>query len=218
MVGIRNLDITDAEFKYYKQWVEETHNTDVQHYISIQIKNKLQELKKLNGRCNQRSIILTKDGYKGSCTWKDECNAYKVYLRGNGINIYYGFFENLYNAERELKQLFKEDETGIVDKAKKQQKYYQEQNRFTTRPKISDTSYSIKAFHNKNGSMVIKFKKPFINPNTTKQQSQITFNKNWLQYFDKKEVMDVCVELDDPIEIIGYREDLIKKLNDELDA
>lgn len=211
MVGIRNINISEKEFKYYKKWVEDTQNMEIQEYIAIIIKNKLEALKKQKGRCNQRSITLKKGKYKGSCTWKEESKSYKVYVRGDGINIYYGFFESLYRAEMELKHLFKTDEDELIQEAKKKQEYYKEEHRYTVKPKLTDHTGYIKAFYNKKGSIVVKFKESFINPKTNKKQTQIIFSKKLLSYFDKKgikEIKKVCVEMDDPIEILEYREDL----------
>lgn len=212
MVGINNIDISQREFNYYKEWVERTQGISIEEHIGIIIKNKLQQLKQQKGNCNQRSIILEKGKLKGSCTWKDECKSYKIYLRGNGINIYYGFFESLYQAERELQSLFKNDEQEIIKKARKQQKHYRKLQRMTNNPKITDKTQCIKAIHNKKGSMVLKFHEPFINPVTKKQQMQITFGKNMLQYYNKKELVKAIASIDDPIELIEYKNDLINRL------
>lgn len=216
MVGVRNINISQREFNYYKEWVETTQGKSVEEYIGILMKNKLEELKKEKGRCNQRSIILEKGKYIGSCTWKEESGHYKIYLRGNGVNIYYGFFESLYMAENELKRLFKNNEEEIIKIAKKQQEYYQKQHQQKIKPKVSDETFCIKAIHNKNGAKVLKFKKPFINPKTNKQQTQIVFSKNLLKYYKIKQIMEECKEVDDPIKILEYRGELEKRMNQAL--
>ncbi len=206
MVGIQNINISQRELNYYKDWVEQTQGKTINEYIGIIIKQKLDELKRQKGKCNQKSIVLEKGGYKGSCTWKEECKSYKVYLRGNGVNIYYGFFESLYKAENELKRLFKNDEQEIIEVARKEQKHYRKLQRYTNNPKVTDNTVCIKAIHNKKGSIVLKLYEPFINPVTKKKQSQIIFSKNLLQYFNKKQVIKECVKIDDSIRLIEYRD------------
>lgn len=214
MSGITNIQISNKEFKYYKQWVEETQNKNIQEYMAEQIQNKLKILKKQDGKCNQRSILLQKGDYKGSCIWNSKVQSYKIWLRNNHKSIHYGFFSNLYSAENELQRLFKNDEEQLLYVAKEQQQYYQLQHRLTTRPKLTDNTKNITRIDNCKQKMVFLFANSFTNPLTNKQQKQITWGKHWFKNFPKKQILDTCVKIDDPVEIIKYREDLKQRLKE----
>lgn len=204
MVSIRN----NKQLKYFKEWVENTQDTDLPEYFHNHILKKLKELRMQEGRCNQRSLVLTKGKYKGSCMWRGWKNAYEICLRWGNTRITYGFFSNLYAAELELQLLFKEDESNLVDKARKQQKYYQIQNRLTMRPKLTDNTLHIQMITNSKQKLILRFKEFFINPITKKKQKSINWGDVWFKYFDKRHIIKECVRLDDPIEIINYREQL----------
>ena len=199
MVGIPKINISDKELKYYKQWIKETQDKSIQEYVAEQIMNKLQTLKKQEGKCEQRSILLEKGSFKGSCVWNSHDICYKVYIRTSEHGIIYGFFSNLYYAELELQRLFENKEEDIWSVAKKQQKYYQLQHRLTTRPRITDNTKNIVKLEKGKVGVIFLFGESFINPITKKQQKGITFGK-W------------C--MDDGAMIIQYREDLKQRLKE----
>lgn len=208
MTSIMNLGLSDTELKYYKQWVECTQKSSIQEYETERIRQKLQSLRKQEGRCNQRSIHLQKGEYKGSCTWLTRRNAYVIYVWTYEKKMYYGFFKSLYLAELELQRLFKVDECVLWDTARKQQRYYCEQHRITTRPKITDHTENIVQITKNKGNVTLIFKKQYTDPITSEQKKTIWWGKSWFKYFSKKQIIDECVKLDDGAEIIQYREDL----------
>jgi len=212
MGGITKIPISDTEFRKYREWVETTNDKSIQEVMAEQITQKLKMLRKEDGRCTQRSILLQKGEIKGSCTWDSVTNKYKVYVRSKKHNCYYGFFSNLFSAEQELQRLFKNDEEDIFSVAKKQQKYYQEQHRLDTRPRLTDKTINIKQIVKMKGGVLLLFGSAFVNPITKKEQKEISWAKSWFKPFSKKQVLDVCVDLDDGPEIILYREDLKERL------
>lgn len=214
MVGITKIQISDREFKYYKQWVEETQNKNIQEYVAEQIQSKLKILKKQDGKCNQRSLLLQKGEYKGSCVWNSNIQSYRVYLRDSIHSVVYGYFPNLYSAENELQRLFDNEEEQLVNVAKQQQKDYQLQHRLTTRPRLTDNTQNISQIYNGKQKVDILFANSFINPINNKQQKQISWSKSWFKNFPKKQILDTCVKIDDPVEIIKYREDLKQRLRE----
>lgn len=214
MVGIINIQISDREFKYYKQWVEETQNKNIQEYVAEQIQNKLKILKKQDGRCNQRSLLLQKGEYKGSCVWISNIQSYRVWLRDSIHSVVYGYFPNLYSAENELQQLFDNDEEQLWSVAKERQKYYQLQHRLATRPRLTDNTKNIIKIANCKQRVDILFANSFTNPITNKQQKQISWGKHWFKNFPKKQILDTCVKIDNPVEILRYREDLKQRLKE----
>lgn len=210
MGGITKIPISDTEFRKYREWVETTNNKTIQEVMAEQITQKLKMLRKEDGRCTQRSVLLQKGGIKGSCIW--QFSKYKVWVRNKQHTCKYGFFPNLFSAEQELQRLFKNDEDDIFSVAKKQQKYYQEQHRLDTRPRLTDKTLNIKEIFKDNNGVRLTFGSAFVNPITKKEQKSISWSKSWFKPFSKKQVLDVCVDLDDGPEIILYREDLKKRL------
>lgn len=217
MTGIVNLDLTCTELKHYKQWVKETQDKNIQEYVAEQIRKKLQLLKKQEGRCTQRSILLKKGGYKGSCIWSSKDCCYKVcVVCPDKRTITYGFFSSLYLAENELKRLFEHSSSEIETVARKQQEYFIEERRLSKNPLLNATqnTTNIEKIYKETGGIRISFAKPFINPNTGNQQKEIHWAKSWFKYYSKKGVTNTCVEMDDPLEIFQYREDLRVRLRE----
>lgn len=210
MVGITKIPIPDTEFRKYREWVETTNDKTIQEVMAEQITQKLKELRKQDGRCNQRSVFLQKGGIKGSCIWNG--SKYKVWVRNKQHNCYYGFFPNLFSAEQELQRLFENEEKDIFSVAKKQQKYYKQQHRLETRPRLTDNTIRISRIENSKREMVLFFDSAFVNPITKKEQKQIVWSKSWFKHFPKKGIINECVKMDDGPEIILYREDLKKRL------
>lgn len=208
MTSIMNLGLSDTELKYYKQWVELTQKGGIQEYETERIRQKLQSLRKQDGYCGQRAIMLQKGEYKGSCRWLSRDNSYKIHLITSEKTIQYGFFSNLYSAEMELRRLFKNDEEELWDVARKQQEYYQLQHRLTTRPRLTDKTKNISGIFKDKGSIKLVFSVPFVNPISSKKQKTIRWGKSWFNDFSKKQIIDECIKLDDGAEIIQYREDL----------
>ena len=126
----------------------------------------------------------------------------------------YGFFSNLYSAEQELQHLFENSEGNLWGVAKKQQKYYQVQHRLTTRPKLTDNTLNICHIHAHNGGFVLLFNSPFINPFNNKKQKRIYWGKWWVKKYSKKQILKECVRMDDPVQIIKYREELKQRLKE----
>lgn len=212
MVGITKIPITDTEFRKYKEWVETTNDKTIREVMAEQITQKLKELRKHDGRCNQHSIQLQKGEIKGSCTWYSKINKYKVYVWNKQYRCYYGFFPNLFSAEQELQRLFENDEKDIFSVAKKQQKYYTQQHRLETRPRLTDKTLNIKEIFKDKGGVRLKFVSAFVNPITKKEQKNIHWGKSWFNQFSKKGILDECVKIDDGPKIIQYREDLKERL------
>lgn len=214
MVGILNMNISKREFNEYKRWVENTQNEDLQEHMANQMIQQLKHLRKQDGKCDQRSLLLTKGKYKGSCVWNTPKNAYEIELRYNTHKFRYGYFSNLYAAEHELQRLFEEKENKILDTLQKQREYYKIQNRLTKHPKLTDNTLNISYIY-KDKNLRLHFHKPFVNPITSKQQKTIHWGKLWFKYFDKKHLIKECVRLDDPVEIIKYREQLKQILKEQ---
>lgn len=214
MPGITKIKISDREFKYYKQWVEETKGEDIRDYLAGQITMQLRTLKKQEGKCSQRSIQLQQGKYKGSCIWSTKNNCYKIYVRTKEYSMTYGFFSNLYSAERELQHLFENSEGTLWGVAKKQQKYYQVQHRLTTHPKLTDNTLNIRHIRANRGGFELLFNSPFINPFNNKQQKKIYWTKGWFKKYSKKQIIEECVRMDDPVQIIKYREELKQRLKE----
>lgn len=212
MVGVTKINISSREFKDYKEWVENTQEKSMQEYLAEQMKIKLQTLRKQEGKCNQRSIFLKKGEYKGSCVWRSWKNRYEIWVRSPERHITYGFFSNLYSAERELKRLFENDVENIETIAKKQQKHYRLQHRLKTRPRPTDNTLNISKMTNERGAVVFYFHEPFINPLTKKEQKLISWGKQWFKHYPKKLLINECIRIDDPVQMIHYRKDLKERL------